>query len=411
MFLPGFQTRVRRTSGMTKQTLAAAAFALACVSAHAQESGPAAAPACLAPATWYSLSGPKPRAVPEAEIVAQAARRDVVLLGEHHDDPDHHQWQLQALAAMHLQRPSMVIGFEAFPRRVQPVLDRWIAGELTAREFLERVEWQKIWNLPSELYLPLFNFARLNRIPIFALNVDRTLTEEIRRKGWDAVPADQKEGLTRPAAAARAYEDYLFEVFRQHPADEKDKRTPARGDPAFRRFVESQTTWDRAMAEALASRARTNEPRPLVVGIMGSGHVRERHGVPHQLRDLGVTKVATLLPLAADTPCSEIKSALADAVFALPARMQDKPPPPRLGVRLEMRDKAVAVSEVTAGSLADHSGIKAGDVVTSVAGAPAATIARVIGAIREQPPGTWLPMQIRRGESTLDLVIKFPPKI
>lgn len=396
-----------------KRRFFAAAFALACVGAHAQESrAPAAPSACLAPATWYSLAGPKARAVAAAEIVAQAARRDVVLLGEHHDDPDHHQWQLQALAALHAQRPAMVIGFESFPRRVQPVLDRWIAGEFTAREFLERVEWQKIWNLPPELYLPLFNFARLNRIPIFALNVERALTEAIRREGWDAVPVQQKEGLSRPAAVARAYEDYLFEVFRQHPADAKDKRTPARGDPAFRRFVESQTTWDRAMAEALASRAKTgNEPRPLVVGIMGSGHMRERHGVPHQLRDLGVTEVATLLPLAADTPCSEIKPALADAVFALPARMQDKPLPPRLGVRLEMRDKAVAVVEVTAGSLAEHSGIKAGDVVTSVAGAPAATIARVIGAIREQPPGTWLPIQIRRGESTLDLVIKFPPKI
>src|SRR6185503_11780729 len=173
----------------------AAALSLACACAHAQDMRPSAAPACFAPATWYSLSGPKPRAVPEAEILALAARRDVVLLAEHHDDPDHHLWQLQTLAALHAQRPGMVIGFEAFPRRVQPVLDRWIAGELSEREFLERVEWQKIWNLPPELYLPLFNFARLNRIPILALNVERTLTEEIRRKGWDAVPAEQKEGL------------------------------------------------------------------------------------------------------------------------------------------------------------------------------------------------------------------------
>ena len=388
-----------------------AALSLACACAHAQDMRPSAAPACFAPATWYSLSGAKPRAVPEAEILALAARRDVVLLAEHHDDPDHHLWQLQTLAALHAQRPGMVIGFEAFPRRVQPVLDRWIAGELSEREFLERVEWQKIWNLPPELYVPLFGFARLNRIPILALNVERTLTEEIRRKGWDAVPADRKEGVSRPAAAARAYEDYLFDVFRQHTPDLKDKRAPARTDPAFRQFVESQTTWDRAMAEALARRVKTaGEPRPLVVGIMGVGHVRERYGVPHQLRDLGVTEVATLLPLGADVPCNEIKSTLADAVFALPARMQDKPPPPRLGVRLEMRDKAVSVVDVTAGSLAEHSGIKAGDVVTSVAGAPAATIARVIGAIREQPAGTWLPIQVRRGESTLDLVIKFPPK-
>ena len=395
-----------------KRAFVAAAFTLACFCAHAQDNRTTAAPACLAPATWYSLSGPKPRAVPEADIIAGAARRDVVLLGERHDDPDHHLWQLQTLAALHVQRPRMVIGFEAFPRRVQPALDRWVAGELSAREFLERVEWQKIWNLPPDLYLPLFGFARLNRIPILALNVERTLTEEIRRQGWDAVPEDRKEGVSRPAAASRAYEDYLFDVFRQHTPDQKDQRAPVRADPAFRRFVEAQTTWDRAMAEALARPARTaSEPRPLVVGIMGTGHVRERHGVPHQLRDLGVTEVATLLPLNSDFPCGEIGSTLADAIFMLPARAQYRPPPPRLGIRLEMRDKAVSVAEVTSGGLAEHSGIKAGDMVTSIAGAPAATILSVLSAIREQPAGTWLPIQIQRGDTTLEVVIKFPPKM
>jgi hypothetical protein len=28
-----------------------------------------------------------------------------------------------------------------------------------------------------------------------ALNVDKTLTEEISKKGWDAVPAEHKEGV------------------------------------------------------------------------------------------------------------------------------------------------------------------------------------------------------------------------
>jgi hypothetical protein len=52
--------------------------------------------------------------------------RDVLLLGEQHDDADHHQWQLQVLAGLHALRPEMIIGFEMFPRRVQPVLDRWV---------------------------------------------------------------------------------------------------------------------------------------------------------------------------------------------------------------------------------------------------------------------------------------------
>lgn len=395
---------------MTHARLWGCAAIAVCVTASAHETGtPASTAACLAPATWYSIADGKPRARAQAELLDEAARLDIVLLGEHHADPDHHQWQLQTLAALHLLRPNMAIGFEAFPRRLQSVLDQWIAGELTQRQFLERAQWSKVWNFPAELYLPLFNFARLNRIPILALNVERTLTEEISRKGWDAIPAAQLEGVSRPAAAPREYEDYLFDVFKQHARGKEG--VPSRSDPGFRHFVESQLTWDRAMAEALASRVKTaRAPQPLVVGIMGAGHVRDGHGVPHQLRDLGLTRIAALLPLESDTPCSEISPRLADAVFALPAARRDQPPPPRLGVSLEMKDKAVAVATVTPGSLAEQTGIKPGDLLVRIAGAPVLSTATVIAAVRRQPAGTWLPLQIRRGETTLEIVIKFPPK-
>ncbi|MGZ5137175.1 MAG: ChaN family lipoprotein, partial [Burkholderiales bacterium] len=242
---------------------------------------------CLAPATWYAFTNGTLQKTSESEVLARASRRDVVLLGEHHDDPDHHLWQLQVLAALHMLRPEMVIGFEAFPRRVQAVLDQWTAGQLTPSQFLERVEWQKIWSVPAALYLPLFEFARLNRIPMAALNVDRTLTAEISRNGWNAVPEERREGVSRAAPALRAYEDSLFEAFTQHSKVD-DKRAASRDDPAFRRFVEAQTTWDRAMAEAIASRlGASGISRPLVVGIMGSGHVQHGHGVAHQLHDLG----------------------------------------------------------------------------------------------------------------------------
>ena len=38
-----------------------------------------------------------------------------------------------------------------------------------------------------------------------------------------------------------------------------------------------------------------------IAGIMGGGHVRNGHGVPHQLRDLGVTNIGVLLPVEAAT--------------------------------------------------------------------------------------------------------------
>jgi hypothetical protein len=305
----------------------------------------------------------------------------------------------------------MAIGFESFPRRVQPVLDAWIAGELTTKQFLERVEWEKVWNFPPELYVPLFEFARVNRIPMIAINVERSLTKAVSDKGWDALPESQKEGVSRPAPASSSYENVLFEVFTQHTQlPGRSAPRPSRDDAAFRNFVESQLTWDRAMAEALATRAQSAAAsRPLVVGIMGGGHMRNGHGVPHQLRDLGVKNPGTLLPMEATTPCSELQAGLADAVFALPRKAREKAPPPRLGVRLEASGEGVRIASITAGSLAEMSGLQTGDHILTVAGAPA-SMTNVIAAVRNQPPGTWLPVQVRRAENTLDLVIKFPSR-
>jgi len=267
---------------------------------------------CLVPASWAALDAPAPRAVPANEVLGEMARRDVVLLGERHDVADDHRWQLHTLAALHALRPNMVIGFESFPRRVQPALDRWVAGELSEQQFLEQTEWAKVWSFPAGLYLPLFQFARMHRIPMLALNVERELTQAIAKEGWEGVPSSRKEGVSRPAPASQAYKDGLFEVYKAHQGETGE---PARAgeadpsDPKFLYFVESQLTWDRAMAEALARKARPGGD-VLVVGIMGAGHVESGHGVRHQLRDLGIANVGTLIPVNADTDCADIKSGL-----------------------------------------------------------------------------------------------------
>ena len=368
---------------------------------------------CLVPGGWARADGVAPQVVDGAGLLAAMAQRAVVLLGEQHDDMDHHRWQLQTLAALHAQRPHLVIGFEMFPRRVQPVLDRWVAGELTESDFLAQSEWNKVWSMPAELYLPLFHFARINRIPMLALNIEPTLTRAIAEKGWAGVPAAQREGVGQAAAPLADYEDFLFEIHEQHAlARGKSADKAARSDAGFRNFVDSQLAWDRAMAEALvAGRQRhvgTDGHLPLAVAIMGNGHVRYGHGVAHQLRDLGENSIGQLMPVGADTACGELRAGLADAVFAVPVARQSAPPPPRLGVALEEHAKGVRIAEVTAGSLAQRTGLRPDDIITEVAGKPAKRPLHLIAAVRTQPGGTWLPLKLQRGEELIEMVVRFP---
>jgi hypothetical protein len=282
-----------------------------------------------------------------------------------------------------------------FPRRVQPVLDRWVAGELTAEEFLVQSEWAKVWGYEAALYLPLFHFARMNRLPMLALNVDRNLVSRVGEHGWAAIPPDQREGVTDPAPAPEAYLRLLHASFRDHhhggPAGAGAPKAPTDADlaePGFRRFVEGQQVWDRAMAQRIAERARGGQA-PLVVGIMGSGHVRHGHGVPHQLRNLGVAAVATALPWDETAPCAGLQAGVADVVYGT-----DPPPPPaprpRLGIAVAPDPHGVRVREVTPGSLAERAGL--------------------IAVVRRQSAGTILPLQVTRGEQSLEILARFPPR-
>jgi len=365
----------------------------------------AAHPGCVPVATWMVPAGER---LDGKDVIARAARRSVVLLGEVHDSYEHHRWQLQTLAGLYALRPDMVIGFEMFPRRVQKALDRWVAGELSETAFLKAADWINVWRFDPGFYMPLFHFARMNRIPMVALNIGEPLRMAVRDKGFDGVPQAEREGVERPAEASGAYLDRLLEVFREHDLSGEKRADATRDDPDFRRFVEVQQLWDGAMAQALRA-AQERPGRPLVVGIMGGGHIMHGDGVSHQLKALGVTDVMTLLPWDHDKECEELVAGVADIVFGVAAPARAKSRRQLLGIRIELKDKAVHVIEVSNGSVAEAADLRAGDVITEIAGQPVKRNADVIVAVRRQAPGTWLPLKVMRQDEPIEIVAKFPP--
>lgn len=370
------------------------------------QQAPAAAPGCVPVGQWISPATRSP--VPAGEVIAAAARRPAVLLGERHDSAEDHRWQLHVIAALHALRPDLVLAFEMFPRRVQPALDRWVRGELTEGEFLKASEWRTVWAFDPALYLPIFHFARMHRLPMVAANVDRTLTREVGQKGFDAVPAAQREGVGRGAAPPAPYVDRLAASYVEHlPADPRPRR-PTLEDADFRRFVDAQVLWDRAMAEAISGAAR-REPAPLVVGVMGRGHVEHGHGVAHQLRDLGIAGTMLLLPWEREESCDRLVAGIADAVFGVASPPATAAPPrPRLGVFLEPGADGVRIQRVEKGSIADGTGIRDGDVVLEIAGRGVKQASDVAEAVQRQAPGTWLPIVVRRQGERIELVARFP---
>ena len=94
---------------------------------------------------------------------------------------------------------------------------------------------------------------------------------------------------------------------------------PDYSDSGFLRFVEGMQLWDRAMAQAIVQQRSRTDP-PLVVGLMGSGHLENRYGVPHQLRDLGIKEAAVLLPWDRDSDCADADRRSGRRLFGLSSR-------------------------------------------------------------------------------------------
>jgi len=390
--------------------------------------GPQAAEgdACSQPGAW--LDTDKRQILNGDALIRTMAEKDVVLLGETHTNHEHHRWQAYMLAALHAARPEMAVGFEMFPRSVQEALDDWTHGHLTQSEFLRQSRWREVWVYPSGYYMPLFDLVRQHRLPAVALNVERALVSRVGREGWAAVPEADRLGVGDPAPASDAYKRSLADVYtmkltrmkggsphgRKAGEDEKeDTETPDEetvlADEAFGRFVDAQLTWDRAMAEAIVA-TREENPDKLVVGIVGRGHAEFGHGIPHQLRDLGVDDVAVLLPVETGDTCRNIPSGIADAAFVVePDEASGKPAPKaRLGVMIETKQARTMVISVLDGSVAAAAGIEDGDIIQTAAGFVVTSNAGLVEIIQRQAPGTWLPLQVLRGGETKELVAKFP---
>ena len=261
--------------------------------------------------TWIDLANGEP--LDQRFAIARLARCRVVCLGETHDRADIHRWQLHVSAGLLAAHGNIALGFEMFPRRVQPVLDRWVDGKLSVEEFLEQSEWHDVWRFNPALYLPLFHFCHAFKVPMLALNCERPLVTRIGKEGWDAVPEAERDGLTPARPATPAYRRYLFDIT---GGGVRERQATAPDDPSFDRFVRAQQVWDRAFACNMLPALRQPAP-PLLIGIIGRGHLEHRHGTPYQLADLGISDVAVALPHDLTAPLPSFPTDLGDLACVL----------------------------------------------------------------------------------------------
>jgi len=115
-----------------------------------------------------------------------------------------------------------------------------------------------------------------------------------------------------------------------------------------------------------------------------------------------------LLPWDSSTSCKNLVTGLADAVFGVTSYIVPRVPSrQRLGIRFEIVQNGALVIQVEKDSVAEVAGIQDGDIIIEIAGLEVKKTNEVIRVVQRQAPGTWLPLKVRRGSETIEIIAKF----
>lgn len=199
----------------------------------------------LAGRIWHPASG---TFVDAETVFAHAARTRHVLIGEVHDNPDHHRFQLEALQALSRAGRPRALAMEQFDTEHQAALDA-APAEAEALAAAGRFD-RRGWDWPQ--YRPLVAFAAEHRWPLLAANLSRA---QIRGAPPVSATPQVRSGLER---------DMIDGHCGHRP-----------GAAAMAAMVNAQLARDARMAGVLAQAL----PEGTVL-IAGNGHVRRDRGAP-----------------------------------------------------------------------------------------------------------------------------------
>jgi uncharacterized iron-regulated protein len=224
-------------------------------------------------------------------MAADLARADVVLVGEHHGDPNTHRLQHALLEGLRRRGVDVTLSLEMFDRDVQPAIDAYLTGAISEPRFRQEA---RAWPRYGTDYHPLVEMARAEGWPVVAANVPRRIAAEIAKKGGEVL-----EGLSLTDRALVADEiacprDAYFERFDRAMAGHTARAQPNPPDITpgvpheeadVERYYLSQCVRDETMAEAIAlAFTGRRSPRGTVVHLSGAFHTDFGTGLTERIR-------------------------------------------------------------------------------------------------------------------------------
>jgi uncharacterized iron-regulated protein len=344
-----------------------------------------------------------------ASLVRRYRDRDVFVIGEYHDSQACHAWQKDFLEALAREHAPLVVGFEFFNRDDDPVLALYLERKIDEAELLQRTGWYERGSLNFGYTRLVLEAVKRLGLKAVGLNVPRELVKRVAKKGFSSLSAPEKALFP---GAERSHPEH--EYFIRGTFGEFAVRVP----PWFRNIYAAQKCWDVVMADSMRrALSRPGFRNHKGVIIAGSAHVAYGLGIPWRYRLLsGRAKVTTFVPVTVPVekkdageeenpmvkalsgqmpPAALFSRGLADVVFAVAA--EEKPFFAEAGFSGKLNgDGVLEVERVAKDSPAEKCGLKDGDLVLAVDGAPVRTLEGLRLILAQKNWGDSLLLDIRK---------------
>ncbi|MDX2493853.1 MAG: ChaN family lipoprotein [Desulfuromusa sp.] len=346
--------------------------------------------------------------VDQQVMLEQVNRTQVVFVGETHDNPASHRLQGEILQTLQQHNPGNVtLAMEMFTPSQQPVLDMWIEGNLSEKEFLQQVDWYHNWRMNFAFYRPLLSYCREHKIPLLALNAENSLKRKVAKTPL-AELAEEDQQLLPDMSHSDPYQEAMVQAFF---SDHKTGQTMLDG------FQRVQTLWDETMAQNLANYLINKGKDRQVLVIAGGNHIRYGFGIPRRL--FRHIPVSYLLIGSEELNIPEDKQdRLMNVIkpdYPMPpyhfitfTEYEDLPNPGvKMGIMLDKADGGLIVQGVVPGSIAEEQGLLVKDLLTKIDDQPLNEPFDLIYELQQKRIGGKVELTLQRNDKKITKTIHF----
>ena len=349
----------------------------------------------------------------EDEFMGYIKGSRIVYVAETHRNIIHHDIQLRVLATLAEKYPGKIaVGMEMLRTGSQDEINRWLAGEMSEKEFSKL--WLRDWGFNLKLYSKIFDFIKENKIPLVALNAPKSLYSH----GAKAPAEGEAEERKIPNIDdSDAYHRAMLEAV---------LGDPSHGQMNFEDFYMAQLIWEETMAETAADYLKSpdgQDKRMLI--LAGGGHISYGYGIPRRLFRRLPEPYTTIVPVSVDilndektakekgaklmnVNMPEFPLYIADFLWATPYETIDDTAP-MLGVFLKRENERVTITRVMEGSGAEVSGIMEGDAIIALDGEQIAETHDLKYFLSSKKDGDQLTVTVIRAGVELELPLTLKP--